>query len=233
MAKQHEKERALVLRKKGHSIQEIAEKLAVSKGTVSVWCRDISLSARQIEILARRTKHHAVEALLKSAEQQRRTRQEMIITASNQGVADIGRLSKRDLFMVGLGLYWGEGYKRGSQELGFTNSDPALVTTYIRWLYEIYSVENDALILRVSINAQHSDRIAEVERYWSKLTHIPLKQFTKSSLIKTTTKRVFSDRSTHFGTLRIKVRRGTNLRRRILGSIAAIASVSSGGSVTK
>ena len=138
------------------------------------------------------------------------------------GKRDVGKLSKRDIHMVGLGLYWGEGYKKGSQELGFTNSDPALILFYVEWLNRIYNIEPDSLILRVSINMQHKERIKEVVEYWSSLTQIPLSQFTKSSLIKTTSKKVYANTAPHYGTLRIKVRKGTALRRRILGSIRAL-----------
>ncbi len=44
MAKSREKQLARVLRREGKSIREIASVLKVSKGSISLWCRDIVLS---------------------------------------------------------------------------------------------------------------------------------------------------------------------------------------------
>lgn len=222
MAKIKEREEAIELRVAGKSIGEIAKKLHVSKSTASFWCRDIILTDRQIQTIARKSRHHATEALLRSSELRRAKREEDTEIQTNLGKKDVGPLSKRERMLVGLGLYWGEGYKRGSQELGFTNSDPDMILFYIRWLQQVYEVGKDRLILRVSINEQHRYRISEVEKYWSTLTEVPLSQFTKSSLIKTASTKLYTKKDAHFGTLRVKVKRGTSLRRRILGSIEAL-----------
>lgn len=222
IAKQLEKEKALSLRLQGKGIGEIAKTLCVSKSTASLWCRDIALSPRQIGTLAKRSKHHAVEALLLSAEKQRTQREVETRMLTAAGKNEVGKLSSRDLFMVGLGLYWGEGYKQGNEELGFTNSNPAIIKFYIRWLSEIYGVKAEDLILRVSINISHERRAGLVQKYWSDLLNIPLSQFTKLSLIKTTSKKVYSNKNVHYGTLRVKVRKGTKMRRRILGAISAL-----------
>lgn len=222
MAKQKEKEQAILLRKSGKSIKEISNALSVSKSTASLWCRNISLSPTQIKRIAERSKHQAVEALLLSAEKQRIEREIRTRKMKSFGIQDVGKLQKRDLFMVGLGLYWGEGYKQGSQELGFTNSNPEIIKLYVKWLKEIYSIEKSMLILRVSINDSHKYRIKNVQKYWSELLNVPLTQFTKPSLIKVTSKKIYSNKENHYGTLRVKVRRGTDLRRRILGSISAL-----------
>lgn len=221
MAKQQEKRQALLLRRDGKSINFIAEKLGVSKSTVSGWCKDIELTTQQIESIARLSKHHATTSLLQAAEEQRRNR---IVNTENHrtfGEQKVGSISDRDVLMVGLGLYWGEGYKKGSQELGFTNSDPAMILFYLRWLGICYNITPGRLILRVSINNIHTHREKEILGYWSKLVKIPLTQFTKTSFIKTQTKKQHYI-GKHYGTLRVKVRRGTMLRHEILGAIAQL-----------
>ena len=49
MAKFKERIQARKLRKDGKSVKEIAQSLNVSKGTVSLWVRDIILSVKQLE----------------------------------------------------------------------------------------------------------------------------------------------------------------------------------------
>ncbi len=222
MTKPHQQQKAIIMRKKGLSITSIAQQLVVSKSTVSGWCRDINLTEKQITLIAEKSKHHATLGLLKASEAQRVKRQANIVTAVQLGKSDVGKLSKRDIYMLGLGLYWGEGYKKGSQELGFTNSDPSMITIYIEWLRQIYCIPKKNMILRISINDSHTSRANEILKYWSNLTGVPFSQFTKTSFIKVGGKKVYLNTANHFGTLRIKVRRGTELRRRILGSIAAL-----------
>jgi len=218
MVKIKEREKAMRLRKGGKSIREIASVVGVSKSTVSYWCRDISLSAKQIELLA----DQQAMGVLKSAERKRRDRKQRTKNMMEKGGRDVGVLTERDLFMIGLALYWGEGYKQGSQETALTNSDPAIIVLFIRWLKEIYGVSKNDLILRVSINSVHKNREKEVKKYWVDVTGVPLKQFTKTSFIKAKVKKIYKNRDEHYGTLRVKVRRGTDLRRRILGSIEAL-----------
>ncbi len=142
MKKDTTKTKAFNLRRQGESINSIAKKLSISKSTASVWCRDVVLSETQLKVLSEKSNTRAISALLHASEKKR---SERIIATEKEiriGKQNVGRLSTRDIFMVGLGLYWGEGYKKGSQELGFTNSDPALILFYIQWLNRIYKSQS-------------------------------------------------------------------------------------------
>jgi len=223
MAKIKEKEAAQQLRVNGYSIKQIAQELHVSKSAVSVWCRDISLSkAAQKKLLANSTARNAA-GMLAYSEQKRRTREQTTLQNTSIGADNLGNLSDRDIYCVGLGLYWGEGYKRGNREFGFTNSDPAMIQFYIKWLQTVFDIKRTDLILRVSINQQHEKRIQEVEQYWSEITNTPLSQFTKVSLIKTSSKKQYENAATHYGTLRVKVSLGSNYREQVLGAIKRIS----------
>jgi hypothetical protein len=222
MTKIYKKEQALSWRQQGRSIATIATELDVSKSTVSVWCRDIALSEKAIANIAKVGNEKATTALMKYSEEKRARRQLAELESAKKGADRLHALSDRDIYCIGLGLYWGEGYKTGSQEFGFTNSDPRMVMFYMRWLKIAFCIERSNVILRISINQTHKHRVKEVEAYWSKLLSIPLSQFTKTSLIKSSSKKVYKNTQVHMGTLRIKVRKGTNLRREILGAIAHI-----------
>lgn len=221
MAKSKQKIDAIVLRKKGFSINDISKRVLVSKSTVSVWCRDISLSNKAIAVISKRSKSKSTSALLHYAERIRLKRQMNTFASIESGKQKLGNMSERDMYCIGLGLYWGEGYKKGSQEFGFTNSDHGMILFYVLWLGVVFGTKKSDLILRVSINEQHKARVDEVEQFWSKLLGIPRTQFTKISLIKMQTKKLYKD-TKHMGTLRIKVRRGTSLRREVLGSLEGI-----------
>jgi len=218
------REKAQSLRRNGWGIKEISLKLSASQSSVSSWCRDIPLTSEQIDRLVRKSKTEGLKALLRHAEKARRIRVEKVEEQMEAGRKDVRRLSKRDLFIAGLALYWGEGYKKGNEEFGFTNSDFRVLRFMMRWLTEIYAIAKGDYIFRISMNQIYENYLPDVTNKWSKLLGVPKTQFTMPSIIKVRNKKIYSEIGSYLGTLRIKVRRGTNLRRRILGSIEALAS---------
>ena len=214
----------MALRRKGASIGVIADKLGVSKSTASLWCKDIALSKSQIDALHAGMKKAGTRALLLAAEKKRAERIRNIERYSRRGARDVGRLSKRDLFILGLGLYWGEGYKNGSEETAFTNSDPHMIRVFISWLERIYDVPKNTLIFRISINKIHEKRIDSILRYWTDFLGVSKDQFTKPSFIQTPVKKIYKNNDQYYGILRVKARNGVNLRRRILGSLDKLRS---------
>lgn len=222
MAKIREKQQAQKLRTQGESIKQIAKRLDVSQSTVSVWCRDIELSTSAQQKLLSNAKTRNAAGLLQYSLQKRIARNARTDKNYQSGQTALGQLSNRDIFCIGLGLYWGEGYKKGNREFGFTNSDPAMIKFYVTWLDVVFSIPLKDLILRVSINQQHAQRISAVQTYWSGVTGVPLEQFTKPSLIKSVSSKQFENSYEHFGTLRIKVRKGSDFREQILGAIDSI-----------
>lgn len=219
-------EQAKKLRLLGKGIAEISNKLKVSKSTVSYWCKDIKLKEDQVQRLIAKQRQAGIKALFKTFESRRAQRILLSENLRTLGRNDVGTIEKRDLFFIGLSLYWGEGYKKGNDEVGFTNSDSSIIRIIIMWFKIFYNVVDKDFILRVSINAVHTRRKNEIMRYWVSETSIPLNQFTKTSFINTRLKKVYKNSNVHFGTLRVKIRRGANIRRRIMGSLSAISDAS-------
>lgn len=218
------RERAQALRRNGWGIKEIARKLGASQSSVSAWSRDIFLSQKQQNRLLNKSKTEGQKALFRLAEIARKKRVEIVMNQKILGEKDVKKLSKRDLFIAGLALYWGEGYKKGNEELGFTNNDPRVIKFIMKWLIEIYDVSILDFIFRISMNEVYENSIAHVTRKWARILRVDQAQFTKPSIIHVRAQKTYSTIGDYLGTLRIKVRRGTNLRRRIMGSIDALAS---------
>lgn len=212
-------EKVRALRFQGKSLKEISQKFLVPKSTVSYWCRDITLSKSQFNHLR---KKQEISGLL-AAEKMRRDRINTTKALLKSGIGEVGNLSSRELLLVGAALYWAEGYRKGDGEFGFSNSDPRMLKIIIKWLTKSCEISRDLITLRVCINYIHQKRIRPVHTFWSRATGIPLSQFSKPTLIKVENKKIYSNHSHYFGTLRIKVRRSTNLRRRILGWIAGLS----------
>ncbi|MDO8530252.1 MAG: hypothetical protein Q7S10_02490 [bacterium] len=225
MAKFKQKIKALALRNKGESIGDIAIKLGVSKSIVSKWCRDIALTKGQIADLHKKMRVGSYKGRMKFLEKARKVRKEETEHLKREGIKEIGKIGKRDLLIGGIALYWAEGTKSpNAEETSFSNSNPGMILWILRWFEEICGITKDRFIIQIRINKIHKNRIEEVEKYWSKLTGIPSNQFTRTVLIKAQAKKVYSNNN-HYGTVRVRVRRGTQLRRKIIGWIEGLAMV--------
>src|SRR5947209_11459933 len=118
------REGARALRADGESIKRIASALGISQGTASLWCRDVSLTDEQRAALDRRQQHSAVDAASVAADQRRRKwadETELLWT----------RHRSDPFFLLGIGIYWGEGRKRlvrgRTGRLCLSNSDPSMM----------------------------------------------------------------------------------------------------------
>lgn len=224
MAKTILRDQARELRiSRGLSIKEISEIVKVSKSSIGNWCRDIMLSDKQLRHLENKQRREGIRGSIRHAEKLRVERIKLELFHKKIGKEDIGYVSDRDLLIMGISLYWAEGYKNGNNEVGFTNSDPRMIRLMLNWFRKIYNSGDEDFIFRLSINHLHKNREKKVLDFWTKYLNIPISQFTKTSFIKSVSKKVYKNHDNYFGVLRVKVRRGVNLRNRILGSIEFLA----------
>lgn len=84
---------------------------------------------------------------------------------------------ERELFVAGLMIYWAEGSKRGINTIDLANSDSLMVQIFLRFLREIYLIREEKL--RVLLYCYSNQNVAALIKYWSRLTSIPRKQFSK------------------------------------------------------
>jgi len=131
MAKRKEKEKAIQLRKLGKSYREIRALLPVSKASLSLWLRDYPLSAKKM----RELRDFNVKRIEHYQETRRRQRDIKLAEIYKTEKARILPLSRNELLIAGLFLYWGEGSKSTlSNYVAFSNTDPAMIVFFIKWL---------------------------------------------------------------------------------------------------
>jgi len=218
MAKFREKIKARELRHKGESIKEIAKKLKVSKGSVSLWCRDIELTFKQIQKLHEHMVKRSYIGRLKGARTQYKRRLERIKKYKRIGASRLKNFSKKDFLIAGIALYWGEGAKTCCM-VGISNSDPVVIRFMIQWFKEVWYIPKNRFTLHVLINQVHKKRLTKVVNYWSRLTGMPKSQFYKTTLIKAKNKKVYKNFSEHYGTLMLRVKKPHLLHHQIMGLI--------------
>jgi len=222
MAKSKEKNKALKLRQKGESIKDIARKLKIAKSTISLWCRDIKLTSKQIQRLHEKMVKGGYEGRMKGARMQYERRLKKVKEWEKKGVQQIQKISNRDLLIAGISLYWGEGTRK-TRHLSFSNSDPEMIKFMIRFFRKVCKIEKDRFTAYIGINKIHKNRVKEVEEYWSKITNIPREQFTKTTLIKSKNKKVYKNFFIHYGTLTIRIKKSSELYYQMIGLIQGLA----------
>jgi len=221
----HIKETAQKMRQNGMSLGFISKKLNIAKSTLSFWCKDIILTDEAISKIETKGKMKSVRALLKYTEMKRKDRIDRHALERQEGAAVFGALSERDILLAGLGLYWGEGYKYENSELGFTNSNPLMIRFYFKWL-ELWKINKSSLIFRLTLNEFFRKEERNIKTFWINFLGVSEGQFSKTTFVKTNLKKgSMKNMEKYKGILRVKVRKGTSLRNKILGAIEHISSI--------
>ena len=234
MVKAVEKEKARELRRKGFSLSTIAKLLKISKSSASVWCEDIKLTKRQQATLDKSQKAAGYRGRMKGAQANKQKRLDALAKHKIQGDRDVKLLSKRDLLMLGLGLYWGEGVKadRGGPAT-IVNSDPDVILMAMRWFREVLGVSKDDVRPYIYISEIHRPREHKILQYWSKTLGVPQKQFINVVFLKGRPKKKYENYDSYYGILALRIRRSTDLKYKILGLLQACAQQSRGSLMVK
>ncbi|MFE3327653.1 hypothetical protein [Streptomyces sp. NPDC059176] len=213
-AKDDLREQARELRLQGMTYDQIQLELGCSKSSISLWVRDLPKPRPRYTDDERRALMRAGLARLQAARNEAR---EETKQAAREAV---GRLSDRELFIAGVTLYWAEGAKdktyRRSEVLQFINSDPNVITLYLRWL-ELLGVTRDRMHFRVSIH--ETADVGGAERFWADLAGIDASTFKKATLKRhnpRTTRK--NTEEAYRGCLVIYVTKSADLYRRMEGA---------------
>ncbi|MEK7619200.1 MAG: hypothetical protein AAB416_03105 [Patescibacteria group bacterium] len=223
IAKIEERKKAIALRKEGRSLRDIVKVVPVAKSTLSVWLKQVHLSKPQRQRLTQKKR----EAQLRGALRRRTDRIASTEIIYQEAAKDIGEVSKRELWLMGVMLYWAEGAKQKEHNVAsgvrFSNSDPVMIRVFLRWLDEICRIQFDQVRLDVYIHETAKKTKQEIFHHWSKKIGVPIGSFQglyyKKGNIKTKRKNIGED---YFGLVSLKVYRSTIMNRRITGWVKGI-----------
>jgi transcriptional regulator with XRE-family HTH domain len=225
-AKDDLRDKARELRLQGWTYDQIQVELGCSKSSISLWVRDLPKPERtrtreEASAIARR----GWEVTLRRREEERQNR---------KGLArdEIGSLTERELFLLGVGLYWAEGSKSKPyarrEKVIFVNSDQDMITLYLAWL-DLLGVGRERLRFHVMIH--ESADIEEAERFWADLVHVDVATLGKTILKRHNPKTVRKNVGEGYrGCLAVNVRQGAELYQRIEGWWAGINAAARRGS---
>lgn len=213
------KQKAIQLRKQGHSYNMILDDIPVSKSTLSLWLSGIPFKPN--EEVKRRTK----AGLLKSSMKRHQVTLKSIKRARQDAEELVGQLTKRDLLMFGLGVYLGEGSK-SDQNTRVINSDPRVIQLSILWLKQIFDITDNHFVMMLHLYPDCDEK--KSLKYWQKVTGLPLSQFQKVQVDKRENKSSRKRRKLPHGTAHLRVKAlgnsefGVQLFRKIMSSIEVV-----------
>lgn len=225
----NDKDTAFKLRLQGKSYTEIYRILGVPKSTLSGWFSNLVLSDDLRKAIERRARKKSIAGLIKRNKNQTSLAVARAVQIRRQAANEVDKISKNDLLLLGIALYWAEGYKRvivrNGRELthhpvSLTNSDPALVKLFLRFLRECCGVPQGKIKAGIRIfQHQNGDHLLN---YWRKETGILPQNFgkiyygiSKSSMHRRSFNRL------PYGVIQITVA-DTQLFHRIMGHIEGI-----------
>ncbi len=140
------------------------------------------LSAREISVKIK-TSIHAVYYFLRKNKILRRSAKEINELRFNNKPASFeikNNLSakEKELFVAGVMLYWAEGSKwPGEKIIDFANSDAEMIRVFLKFLRKICRISESKL--RIYLYCHENQNVEELKKYWSLITKVSEKQFTK------------------------------------------------------
>lgn len=227
-----DKQQALKLRLQGKSYSEINILLKIPKSTLSDWFATLEISDKAQERIRKRTYEKSITGLIKRNELQTYLAEQRARNIRENSKKEVKKLSSKELFLVGISLYWAEGYKRPivikgkiktRHSVSMTNSDPNLIKIFLKFLRETCSVPEEKITANLRIyEHQNANYLLD---FWSKTTRISPSNFQKFyyGISKSSQgKRPFN--ILPYGTIQIRVN-NTELYHKIMGWIEGLASL--------
>jgi len=211
--KAKEKEKCRYLRRnEGLSLREIAQKVGVSKCSVSVWVRDIELTEKQkIKLNYRDPANTGWSKRAKGwSEYHRNLRRQY---------QESGRLKTKENdkeYAFGCALFWAEGDKNKNQ-IGFCNTDPIMMQFFVNFLKKYFDIRPENITLSVNCYLNNGITLNDIQSYWLNLLDLPI-----TSIRKATIKSKYYDGKKSgkhpYGVCRVRIN-STNFVQQLFGSI--------------
>src|SRR3989344_4374115 len=226
MKKNPLKNSAIELRRQGLPYSEIQSRISVPKSTLSHWLTRVRMKPDERRALRERQ----LSALRRGADQRKLKIRESIESIGKTSARDIKEISKRELWLLGVVLYWRERMKKNNESdirrgVRFTSSDPELIKFFLSWLFEIGGLERGEILFDLFLHTNEPRKRQEAIAYWAHAVGFPPSEFCRIYFQKRPArkKQVRKSERAEFGLLRIRVRRSSLLARQIAGWIQGIA----------
>ena len=210
------REKALALRKKEMSYSQIKKILRVSKSSLSLWLRDYPLSKKRIRELGANNESR----IEKYRETRKRTKDKRLLKYYNEQKKNVFPLGKRDVFIAGLFLYWGEGTKTSLTHLSLSNTNPSVIIFFIKWIQVVLKIPKHKI--RFAMHFYEDMDVKKETAFWAKILNVKESQFSKPYIKKSSFLRINQKGTFGHGTCNARVY-NARFSEQILMAIKAIS----------
>lgn len=152
------------------SYSQIKEQVSVSKSTLSTWLDGMPLSRERVNEL-RANSERRIERCRETKARNRETR---LSGVSKEVASNISEITQRELYLLGLALYWAEGTKAARGAVYVTNTDPAMLSFFMRWLVSLGVPKEN---IRCRLHLYTDMDISQETTYWAKSLGLSKQQF--------------------------------------------------------
>ncbi len=216
MAKNKLKQKVIRLRLKGMSYSQIKAQVRVSKGSLSLWLKDYPLSEERL----RKLRDFSEVRIEKYRQTMQAKRDKRYAETYNQEKIQLLPLSKKELFIAGLFLYWGEGMKGLKRSIGLYNTNPQMVKFGLFWYIKILKIP--LVKIKIKLHLYSDMNIAQEINFWIRELKFPRTQFFKPYIKKSKKTDITNKGGFGHGTCGLLVN-DTLMKEKILAAIQAIA----------
>lgn len=223
ISKTGERQKAISLRRQGFSYREILKEVPVAKSTLSLWLRSVGLSEKQKQHLTEKKRL----AALRGAKKRHDERIQKSLGIRKKAKKEIGLLSERELWLMGIMLHWAEGAKEKdwhpSVGVRFSNSDANMLKFFLNWLEKFCNISLSDIKIEIYLHKNSRNDLETVRKYWSQQLDISSDflhtVYWKKNNIMTNR---HNRQQNYYGILVLVVKKSTNLNRKISGWIEGI-----------
>ena len=225
-----DRNKALKLRLSGKSYTEISRTLKVPKSTLSNWLTGTELSETAKNRIKNRIYAGTLKGLIKRNKRQTHLAVQRARKIRTEASREITSPNSKELKLIGIALYWAEGYKRPvvrngkertNHPVSLINSDPKIISLFLKFLREICEVPEK----KITANIRSYEHLKEetIIKFWQEDTKLPKDNFDKIYYgISKSSKGKKPFNRLPYGTISIRIN-DTNLFHKIMGWIEGLS----------
>ncbi len=135
--------------------------------------------------------------------------------------SDVPKIDKKNLFWLGIGLYWAEGAKTERWRAVFYNSDPAINKAMMKFFREICQVPDNDIHIQLVLHEHIKEDIAK--EYWARELSLSKENFYRASFAHSrASKNKRPSMRLPYGTIQISVK-GKRIANKIKGLLLGVS----------
>lgn len=173
---------AIKLRRENKSYNEISKILKIPKSTLSDWFKNDPRSQKIKMALSQKSNPNIAKRIHLFTELNKQRWEKWREEARKEAKIEFIKLLNKPLFIAGLMLYWGEGDNKPKNPLRLTNTNPKVISLYVKFLITILRIPKKIIKINLILYPDLNEK--KCLNFWSNITDINSANFYKTQFIK-------------------------------------------------